>query len=243
MTNIDFPLYHGTSNIFLPSILEHGLGKINPSYDFHYLETLKCLFELAEQNLMSVNEFRGIYDTTRAMSMQAKLKLCIKGKDEIFNFRHDGIYLALSIKRAISYATVNKYGSEILSTSIILMDLLDKYTIDYSNIGFAIDDFLKIREVEAKPIILKILKYDENDLDKEDGKTAKEGFDFLRVVTPTLGKSQKDRFFQYCNFKMLKPISPKYIEIFEVEFDGRFGEEDFEYTLQKVPKDKYLKKL
>ncbi|UII20568.1 hypothetical protein [Fulvivirga ligni] len=229
-----FQFFHGTSSIFLNSILENGLGGINPTYDHGYLETLKRLFEIAERHLIEQQEFRIIYDTTKAMAMQAKLKVQINGRDELFNFRHDGIYVALSLERAVCYASTNKYGSEILTTSIKLMDMLTNNQIDYSNIGYSIDDFENLKLSSPKPIILKILELDENDLDKEDGKTAKEALDFLRSVLPSLSEKEKFEFFQYCNFKILKPIPAEQLIAYELDFEGRFGNEGFEYTMTKL---------
>lgn len=229
-----FQYFHGTSSLFVDSIKKHGLGGVNPNFKLGYLKSLKCLFEIAEKTLLDKEEFRKIYDTTRAMSLQAKLKIKIDGKDEILNFLHDKIYIALSQERAISYATINKYGSEILSTSIKLVELLDKYKIDYSSINDSITNIRSIKKESPKPILIKVLSVDENRLDKEDGKTAIEALDSLRSVMPMLTEEQKFRFFQHFNFQILDPIPVSKLEFYEIDFTGKFGQRDFEYTLTRM---------
>jgi hypothetical protein len=229
-----FQYFHGTSSLFVDSIKKHGLGGVNPNFKFGHLKSLKSLFELAEKTLLDKEEFRKIYDTTRAMSLQAKLKTKIDGKDEILNFLHNRIYIALSQERAISYATLNKYGSEILSTSIKLVELLDKYKINYSSINESIVNIRNVKEKSPKPILIKVLSVDENRLDKEDGKTAIEALDFLRSVMPKLTEEQKFRFFQHCNFQIIDPIPASKLEFYEIDFTGKFGQRDFEYTLTRM---------
>lgn len=229
-----FEYYHGTSDLFLDSILEHGLGGVNPTYEYKYLDTLKKLFELAEQHIMSKKDFQDIYDTTLAMTKQAKLKTTFEGKEEILNFRHDGIYIALSPERAVSYATINKYGSEVLSTSMKLIDLLEKYRVNYSHLEVNVEMLLQLKKVNPKPIVIKILNLNEDELEKEDGKTAKEALDWLRTLTPFLSEKMKFEFYQFCNFKLIEPIPVTNLEVYAVDFEGKFGNHDFNYTMTKI---------
>jgi hypothetical protein len=201
-----FQYYHGTSDIFLDSIIQSGLGGINPNSEFKHLETLKFLFELAERHLIKNESYKQLRDTTKAMVLQGILEIEIHGRKERLNFRHEGTYIALSEIRAISYAC-NKYGSEIVTRSISLMALLDQIGIDYSNPELAaINRFQQFRLKPPKPILIKIAEVDEERLDKEDGKTAKEALDFLRNVYHNLSEKERFEFFQYCNFKLWDPI-------------------------------------
>lgn len=43
-------LYHGTSSIFLPSILENGLGGINAVKEWGILELAREIFPYVEEN-------------------------------------------------------------------------------------------------------------------------------------------------------------------------------------------------
>ena len=229
-----FEFYHGTSDLFLKSIQEKGLGGINPNYEYKHLDTLRFLYELAERYLCHDLDFLQMRDTTNAMVKQCKLQITVNGKNEILNFNHDGIYIALSIQRAICYATSTIYGSEIVHTSIRLMELLDKIQIDYSNADLAIESFITMRKMNPKPIIIKIRDIDENNLDKEDGKTAKEALDFLRSIHNSLSEKQRFEFYQFCNFKILEPIPVQKLEFYKLDYLGKFAQPDFNYKLTEI---------
>ncbi|MGB1019437.1 MAG: hypothetical protein ACPGVH_10195, partial [Chitinophagales bacterium] len=56
-SKMDFKFYHGTSNIFLDSIKENGLGGLNPSIDFNLIEVLKYLRSKAETYLLKDKDY------------------------------------------------------------------------------------------------------------------------------------------------------------------------------------------
>lgn len=230
-----FEFYHGTSDVFLKSIQENGLGGLNPNIEYKHLEILQFLFKLAEIHLVESSDYSKIRDTTKAMSQQRKLKVTNEnGKSELYNFNHDGIYIALSLERAVCYASQNKYGSEIVDRIIRLMDLLDIKKIKYSNSALPIDKLNQLRKTTPKPIIIKIKEIDEDKLDKEDGKTGKEALEFLQKIHHELSEKDRFKFYQICNFKLLEPIHPNKLEYFELDYEGIFGHYGFEYTMTKI---------
>ena len=231
-----FKFYHGTSSIFLSSIKENGLGKINPNTDLKLLDVLKYLRNLAEKNLLSNERYLKLQETTYAMCKQAFLeKPTEDGKTKTFNFRHTNIHIALSKERAITHVVNNKYGSEILDRCIEIYKLLKSSNIKFEipkNINqFGFENYI---ESDPKRIIIEILEIDENGLNKDDGKTAKEALDYLRTQIPKLDEETKFYFFQRCNFELLYPIESKYLKFYELDFDGYPGDMDFEYTLSKI---------
>lgn len=228
-----FEFYHGTSDIYLDSIIKNGLGGINPNIEFKHLETLKYLFELAEKHLLDNKRYLRLRDTTRAMTLQKSIQVTYNGQVETLNFKHDGIYIALSEARAVSYASNNKYGSEIVTRSISLLTLLEQKGIDFNNSDLAIDRFKEFKTRTPKPIIIKILEVNEDRLDKEDGKTAKESLDFLRKIYHNLNEKEKFEFFQYCNFKILDPIPVDKLKFYSLEYESIFGKPDFKYKLTR----------
>lgn len=228
-----FNFYHGTSDIFLKSIQEHGLGGVNPNFAWKHLDTLKFLFNLAEIHLTEDLDYLVLRDSTKAMVLQSKLEIEINGEKELLNFRHDGIYISLSLERAVCYATRDAFG-EIVSCAIRLMELLDRKNINYSNNELAIEKFQSFRKINPKPIIVKILHVDEDELDKEDGKTAKEALDLLRRIDHTLTKKKKFEFYQFCNFKLTETVLNVNLELYYLDYQGSYGKPDFEFTLTKI---------
>ncbi|MCD8401452.1 hypothetical protein G1K66_12950 [Tenacibaculum finnmarkense] len=231
-----FKYYHGTSTIFLKSIRDNGLGKINPNTDFKNLDVLIYLKNLCEKFLIKNSEYIEIRDTTLAMAQQSFLKIKDKkGNTHLLNYKHDGIYVAISMQRAAIYASLNKYGSEILERCIILFNILKKDNIEFKipneiNL-FKIENYINY---ESKPIIIEIDGIDDDKLEKENGEIASDFLESLRKEIPFMSEKKKFEYLQFCNFKILEPIEPKRIKFYELEYEGFPGNGDFEITLSKI---------
>ncbi len=228
-----FKYYHGTSSIFLDLIQKFGLGGINPNIIFKNLDVLKFLYNEAEKFLTNNPEYLTVRATTKAMTTQGTIDyINSNGNIQQGHFRHHNTYVALSKLRAITYASQNKYGSEILSRCVHIIELLQSINVKVEippdlNL-FGID---KMSNRMAEPILIEISEIHDNDLCKEDGKTAKEALDFLRVIMPTLTAMEKLVFFQHCNFELLKPIPSDKLRFYKLTTKGVPGTENFSYKL------------
>ncbi|PIQ49769.1 MAG: hypothetical protein COW03_03355 [Cytophagales bacterium CG12_big_fil_rev_8_21_14_0_65_40_12] len=232
---MNFKYFHGTSTIFLDSIKKHGLGTINPNIELRNLDVLKFLFELCETHIPHNLKHQELKDSSWAMVHQGIHELVDeKGNSLNLYYRHDGIYVSLSRIRAATYSVLNKYGSEILERCIQLYELLQNEGIEV-NIPSEIDlfNFRQYIDIETKPIMIEVRDVPDEDLEKEDGKTAKEALDFLRREIPNMSQKQEFEFLQYCNFKLLKPIPVEQLRFYEIEYEGQPGE-NFEIALCKI---------
>tara|TARA_R110002096_G_scaffold236590_3_gene427356 strand:- start:214 stop:912 length:699 start_codon:yes stop_codon:yes gene_type:complete len=230
-----FKYFHGTSTIFLESIKKHGLGAINPNIEYKNLDVLKYLFDQCEIHIFRNSRYQKLRDTTWAMVHQGVNKLEDEfGNSTSFHYRHDGIFVSLSRIRAAIYSVPNKYGSEVLERCIQLYQLLHEDGIEIE-IPSEIDlfNFRQYINVETKPIMIEISGVLDEDLEKEDGKTAKEALDLLRGEIPKMSKKEKFEFLQYCNFKLLKPVPVEQLRFFEIEHEGEPGK-NFEIMLCKI---------
>lgn len=236
MTNIGFKYYHGTSTLFLDSIKKTGLGGTNPNIDFKNLEVLRFLYRQAENHLLDNSDYLKVRSTTQAMSQQGIVDLIQQnGERQRCYFRHDGIYIALSIMRAIVYANQNKYGSEIVGRCVFLYNLLKAKIGDFKipkdiNL-FGID---KLAGLLLEPIIIEVSNVNDYDLGKEDGKTAKEALVFLRNILPQLTEKERFEFKQYCNFELLKPVPIENLKFYKLFTTGIPGQKNFDYELTEI---------
>lgn len=229
----NFKYYHGTSTIFIDSIKKTGLGTINPNIEWKTLEVLRFLHIEAENLIPNNDYYKNNRLSIMAMANQQNVELVMpNGVNKMNYFQHKNIYIALSIARAITHATIFKFGSEILDTSINLYKEIKKV-----NKAFKIPAEINIINIEhlsqcqPNPIIIEVSNVDDNDLLKEDGKTAKEALDILRILEPSLTEKQRFEFFQHCNFELLKPVSTKNLKFYKLETSGILGSSKFEYKL------------
>ena len=232
-----FEYYHGTSNLFLKSIKENGLGAINPTFDNQTLELLKYLYGICENSLFSCSEYDiSTRETILAMIKQTSLITKVNGNVTKFNFRHKNIYVSLSEFKAVIYASTNKYGSEVLQQCVKLYELLIKHNVSFeipSEINFY--NIQNIEKKSLKPILVKITHIDDDNLIKEnDFTSASEFLCALRENYHLLDEKQKYSNFQYMNFEILNPISPNFLEFYEIDFMGNLKDKNLNYKLKRM---------
>ena len=137
---LTFPLYHGTSTLFLDDIKKEGLGGTNIVDKYDLITPLKKLHSIEKKYREDWKYFDYIDDI-------------IKQKSEGANFQHGQVYLSPSYRTAFRYATSNKYGSEILS---IIIDLYHK--VIERGISFEFENiFIKsILDKEYSSILIEV---------------------------------------------------------------------------------------
>ena len=157
-------LYHSTTELYLPSILKEGLGKINPNEKFGILEFLRHLYSLCMLYLKDYYHFKEIEFATTGMVNQTR--------KNGFNFIHNKTYLSFLEEIAIRYS-LNRCGSELLSRALILYEMLKKNGykdhIDYSLTSI---DFEKLSSNKYQNILLKVKNINPNYLETEQGGNA-----------------------------------------------------------------------
>ena len=230
--------YHGTSKIFLDSIIEFGLGGINPNIKYKNLDLLRFLTFEAEKKLHENEKYKTLRSSVLAMSHQTFMEVLMpNGRKIITNYRHDGIYIGMTKERGLIYACDNKYGSEILEHCIVLYKMLKEIDKNFSlpkelNL-FKIEKYI---DTEHKPILIEIYNVKDSELETENGKNGSEYLKNLRNTLPQLSEKEKDIKIAYSNFKLLNPIYRDRMKFYEIEFEGKVGTESFEMTLTEIKK-------
>jgi hypothetical protein len=107
--HLAFPLYHGTSTLFLDGIVTSGLGRINPIQEHLVLEAAIEVRELAEKNLVDWLPYKNRKGSFSNMTAQ---------KTGRWNWQHGDTYLSPAIDTAVRYAIDKRYGSELLTYTL-----------------------------------------------------------------------------------------------------------------------------
>jgi hypothetical protein len=231
-----FKYYHGTSSIFLDSIMKYGLGGINPNVKYRNLDLLRFLATECEKKIPHKPEYAIGRHAVLGMANQQNVELALPfGGTFLANYKHDKIYVALTLERAIIYACDNKYGSEILEYCIMLYKFLRE-----ENENFELPKELNLFNIEKyidkqhKPILIEVTDVIESDLETEYGENGTEYLSHLRKILPGLDREAFNTKLAYSNFQLLKPIKEEKLKIYEVDFEGKVGNDDFEFTLTKL---------
>lgn len=119
---LSLPLYHGTSTLFLASIIEHGLGGENPVAKWRVLNLAQRLHPLVKKHLAQEDDWMVGAQNFGWMCEQ---------RSGNFNFQHGHAYLSPSILTGVRYAVGNRYGSELLSHTLeFLGELVRREIVD-----------------------------------------------------------------------------------------------------------------
>lgn len=231
-----FKYYHGTSSIFLDSIIEFGLGGVNPNIEYKNLELLKYLTFECEKKIPNKPEYLVGRDVVIGMSNQKSVELKIPGGGTFLaNYKHDRIYLAMTLERALMYACDNKYGSEILEYCIMLYKFLKD-----DDINFSLPSDLNLFNIEKyidkvhKPILIEVGHINDNELETEFGENATKYIADLKKQLPILNQKDFHTKLAYSNFQLLKPIEIERMKIYEIDFEGKVGTRNFDFTMSRI---------
>ena len=149
---LEFNLYHGTSSVFLDSIMKKGFGYRDN--DIFNAEILKRLWE----NIKDTN-----LEYVRAHSYIIPDMIEQRGRQ-----KHEGVYLTPSKAQAIRYAKNNPYG-EYLSTIYNCYKSLSSMDEKKANLIIPTEHPLKkIFNTSSKPILIRLENANISKLEGED---------------------------------------------------------------------------
>jgi len=226
--HLTIPLYHGTSTIFIESILKHGLAGLNPIKEWDVISFARCVLSLCETHLSYSDLYQLRNASFRAMTEQ---------KVNHFNWQHGDTYLSPADSTAIRYAVNSQYGSELLSYTIDFLkellrmkvpgvrdDLYNKYTHIFNLI-----------DVHSAPVLIKITDVPIQALSGENGSDPLEAINSIRKLYADQADIA-DTLVQQFNFRLTKAIHKKQINIWIINvtrYDPIFPE----YKLYEIKID------
>jgi hypothetical protein len=197
---LKFPLYHGTSTLFLDSIKKNGLGGRNIVEELGIINLLKELEDLCEKHLSNIEEWEFLYKYQISLITSQ----CILPGG---NYQHGNLYLTPSLKKAAQYAE-NKFGSEILSEVYSLINLLRKYSIPFSD--SILKKYKNIFDLEDKnknPLIIEVNEIPIIYLsESEKGEPKEENIIKIEESIKKNGITKYQMYVSHLNFRSNKSI-------------------------------------
>lgn len=195
--HLTISLFHGTSTIYLDSIIKNGLGGDNPIAKLKVLPVACRLFTLCDHYFC---------DDDRWMQRRLFLESCVTqeltcGK---FNFRHGDTYLTVDRSIASSYAISNRLGSELISLVAELHD--DLRSIGASELTeslIADSPIWELRTKLCRPILIEFPRPSVSILQCEQDEPILEKLDFLEKCLPYL---DDPRCRMPISFKLTAPV-------------------------------------
>jgi len=195
------PLYHGTSTLFLPGILEFGLGGKNPLAELKIYEFVREIDPLVEEFLKDTDTYNAAAAVWPAMVQQRSASM---------NYAHGDTYLTPAESTAIRYAASERYGSELLTHALDFLRLLvDR---DVPSIRTSLTDkypqIFKLLNISPAPVLLRVDGITEDVLLGEDGGSAEAKISNVYQTYEEIPHIAQE-CLQQCNFRLRTSVSPK----------------------------------
>lgn len=190
--SIGIPMYHGTSDIFIPSIKEHGLGgKYN--HEIFNINILRLLFNKIEENRSHQPDDWVILKVH--LEKMTRQEVTSAG----FNFQYGNIYISAYEETAKDYSK-NRFGSELLTEIYKCFNIL-KNINEHQALEIIPENHVisKIFKKEPRSAIIKLSIPDVSYIRKETGEPVSD--DDISKIKSHINM----RRFQP-NFRLVKPI-------------------------------------
>ena len=202
---LSFPLYHGTSTLFLERILEVGLGGANPIADWKVIEFANEIHPLVVEHLSDDIEFKQRIASFGRMTRQ---------ESAAWNFQHGDTYASASREVAIRYAVNKRYGSEILTYTLDFLQGLLRHNVP----GVADQLFrryphiFRMLDVSPAPLLIRLVNLQASGLVTEHGESPVSA---LKLIRDTIDESPDywEDLVQSENFRLTKAVSPNSLAV------------------------------
>jgi hypothetical protein len=201
-------LFHGTSTLFLDSIIQNGLGGLNPVKEWNLLELSKEVYELSVKHLQDTQLFQVSSNSFKAMTEQSN------NGSRSFNFQHGDSYLSPSKATAAKYAINKEYGSELLTYTInFLKELLSK-DIPYVKIDLfkKYPEIFGLIETKPAPLLIQVKNVNTSSLLSEHGEDPKHNLEQMQEMM-NVSKKFYDIAMQQTNFRLKAPVETSNLKV------------------------------
>lgn len=192
-------LYHGTSTLFLDSIIQNGLGGVNPVNEWKLLELSKEVYSLSEKHLKETSLYK-----VKSSSFK---KITEQSNDGTFNFQHGDTYLSPSQNTAVRYATGKEYGSELLTYTIDFLKELLKLEIQYvkSDLYKKYPKIFGLIEARPSPLLIQVKNINVSSLLSEHGGDPKHNLEEMQEYMNE-SRALFETVLQQTNFRLTATI-------------------------------------
>ena len=197
------PLYHGTSSVNVVSVYRNGLGARNPVDELKVIPFLRRLYDVA---CTVIPDGESLWQSHRGTVERIVNQEVTRSG---WNFRHGGSYLTPSRSAAIRYAESSPEGSEIITETKQIYQLVQRYSPEEGD-RFASDNPALVRrfQVTGRPFLIEADKVPVAQLRSENGEDAASSLGVLETMLRSCrDEKQIDMLCQQENFELVGVLS------------------------------------
>ncbi len=192
-------LFHGTSTLFLDSIIEHGLGGYSPVKEWNLIELSREIYALSETYLSETRLFLKSSYSFKSMTEQVN-----QGS---LNWQHGNTYLSASEFTAARYAVSKQFGSELLTYIIDFLQELKRAGIanELNNLYKRYRQVFNLLDAHPSPLLIGIKGLYVADLSDEQGGDCAANIEEIAEAMD-VEEPMRDVYLQQCNFRLHRTV-------------------------------------
>lgn len=219
-------LYHGTSTLFLDSIIKNGLGGVNPVNEWNLVSLCIEVCELSEKHLKDTPLYLKSYISLKKMAEQSNAGS--------LNFQHGDTYLTPAQQTAINYAINKRYGSEMLTYTIDFLTELINRDIKYviQELSKKYKQVFGLVKTNPSPILIKVKNVNISSLRNEHGNDPSDNLNFLNDAFVNFNDSF-ELMGQQTNFRLTTSVNTSALELHLINVQ-RLGFGNPQYNLYRI---------
>jgi hypothetical protein len=218
---LPFPLFHGTSDIFLPSIRRHGLSGKNIIVEWRVLDFLRIVM-----GMLGSHVDRSDLEVSLKWRI---LEAAAEQRVDHLNWRHGATYLIAAEFRAVMYATSGPYGSELLYLVGWLIELCPpelRTALDRTVAGYP--EIAKCLSTTGNPLVVRAEHVPMKSLRTEKGADASK---IVRQLADahTMQPELFEGLAQIGSFELCNPLPVEQLRFYQVSEYTKFN-----YRLEEI---------
>ena len=201
---VPIPLYHGTSTLFLPSIMEFGLGAVNPIAELRVLDFARAIYPMVREHIAPDRSW-----ASKALSFRKM----VEQQSSVMNWQHGDVYLSPSRHTAIRYAVNKRVGSELLSYALdLLQELLNRGVAGVRDELYGqFPAIFELLDVSVAPVVITVREVQPAALLDENGNAPDMALDFVARVCKEFVESEE--ILGQVNFRLREPSPPAMLTV------------------------------
>lgn len=202
-------LYHGTSTLFLSSIVEHGLGGRNIIDELGFVRLARAIHPIVKSRLADDEHWMLKAGTFENMVRQVSAGM---------NFQHGHTYVSASAYTALRYSLSARRGSELITATLDFLDEIARVEPAelLINIERQFPRACALRDISPASILIKISETAQTELLDEFGQPPDRQLDRLKNCIEAISRGEP-ALLQQINFRLARPISLDKLSFWLVE--------------------------
>lgn len=206
---LPLPLYHGTSTLFLSSIIEYGLGGRDVISELQIIDLARAIHPIVDAQLANNENW---------MIKLASFGNMVRQTSAGMNFQHGQTYASASHYTALRYSLSARRGSELITETLDFLDEVERAESAevLVDLGNRFSRAFALRNINPTSILIKISGVSTTELLDEFGGSPDRQLQRIEHCMESISHDESP-LLQQINFRLARPVALDRLSFWLVE--------------------------